>query len=326
MVCGILADTLGRLVDICSQWGRREKFQIVITPEQGQDTNQFSKALFLQVETQVGTDSTISFRSGPSIRCGVRTELWDRRTGISFTQLCVGRVSDSTVPCPWPRAAGSIGDRIVFTHSPIQHVSPQEGASWETDSSRATSRNSGDNSGGGIDGGRSKSSFALVTVLSEPLEASITATLVQPPGGGHAKAPPLLSADMETELSRQGQPDEEDQGDGDSDDVAVILGPVVGRVEVVKQSGTVRESCRVPVVLEVDQEGEVTCTVRSTSGLLIARVSLRGTGGDRSEREAITYGPTFFASSHQIRDTRSRKQYDFARWWHVQHSSRSTIR
>lgn len=42
---------------------------------------------------------------------------------------------------------------------------------------------------------------------------------------------------------------------------AVILGPVVGRVDVVGQSGTVRESCRVPVVLEVDREGEVTCVV-----------------------------------------------------------------
>ncbi|CAN0277654.1 unnamed protein product, partial [Ectocarpus sp. 12 AP-2014] len=44
-----------------------------------------------------------------------------------------------------------------------------------------------------------------------------------------------------------------------------ILGPVVGRVEVVKQSGTVRESCRVPVVLEVDHEGEVTCMMRDVA-------------------------------------------------------------
>ncbi|CAM9145767.1 unnamed protein product [Ectocarpus sp. 8 AP-2014] len=199
--------------------------------------------------------------------CGVRTEVRDRRTGISFTQLCVGRVSDSTVPCPWLRAAGSIGDRIVFTHSPIQHVSPQEGASSETDAHRLG--NSSDGSSG-RSGGRSKSSFALVTVLSEPLESSVTATLVQPPGGGHAKTLPLRSADMENELlgagvvsPRQEQSDEE--GDGDSDDVAVILGPVVGRVEVVKQSGTVRESCRVPVVLEVDREGEVTCMIRDVA-------------------------------------------------------------
>ncbi|CAM9252372.1 unnamed protein product [Ectocarpus sp. 12 AP-2014] len=199
--------------------------------------------------------------------CGVRTEVRDRRTGISFTQLCVGRVSDSTVPCPWPRAAGSIGDRIVFTHSPNQHVSPQEGASSETYAHRLG--NSCDGSSG-RSGGGSKSSFALVTVLSETLESNITATLVQPPGGGHAKAPPLRSADMENELlgagvvsPRQEQSDEE--GDGNSDDVAVILGPVVGRVEVVKQSGTVRESCRVPVVLEVDHEGEVTCMMRDVA-------------------------------------------------------------
>ncbi|CAM9243711.1 unnamed protein product [Ectocarpus sp. 4 AP-2014] len=199
--------------------------------------------------------------------CGVRTEVRDRRTGISFTQLCVGRVSDSTVPCPWPRAAGSIGDRIVFTHSPIQHVSPREGASSQTNVHRLGNSSDGSSS---RSGGRSKSSFALVTILSEPLESSITATLVQPPGGGHAKAPPLRSADMENELlgagvvsPRQEQSDEE--GDGESDDVAVILGPVVGRVEVVRQSGTVRESCRVPVVLEVDREGEVTCMMRDVA-------------------------------------------------------------
>lgn len=232
----------------------------------------------------MNSDITISFRSGPSIRCGVRTEVRDRRTGISFTQLCVGRVSDSTVPCPWPRAAGFIGDRIVFTHSPIQYVSPQEGASSETDAHRLG--NSSDGSSG-RSGGRSKSSFALVTVLSEPLEASITATLVQPPGGGHAKAPPLRSADMENELLGTGvvspcQEQSDEEGDGDSDDVAVILGPVVGRVEVVKQSGTVRESCRVPVVLEVDREGEVTCMVRRKLDLIIAKSQ-----GEQGERGVI---------------------------------------
>lgn len=203
-------------------------------------------------------------------------------------------MSDSTVPCPWPRAPGSIGDRIVFTHNPIQHVRPQEGAPSETDAHRI--RNTSDNSRGGS-GGRNKSSFALVTVLSEPLESSITATLVQPPGGGHAKALPLLSADMDNEepgagvvSPRQQQSDKEDKGDEDGDDVAVILGPVVGRVEVVKQSGTVRESCRVPVVLEVDREGEVTCLVRSKFDLLIAKAQ----GGDRSRREASTHRPTFF--------------------------------
>lgn len=52
------------------------------------------------------------------------------------------------------------------------------------------------------------------------------------------------------------------EGQEEGEKAAVILGPVVGRVEVVRQSGLVRESCRVPVVIEVDRGGPVTCMVR----------------------------------------------------------------
>ncbi|CAM9854120.1 unnamed protein product, partial [Laminaria digitata] len=32
--------------------------------------------------------------------CGVKTEVQDRRTGLRFTQVCVGTMSDAARPCP----------------------------------------------------------------------------------------------------------------------------------------------------------------------------------------------------------------------------------
>lgn len=43
--------------------------------------------------------------------------------------------------------------------------------------------------------------------------------------------------------------------------VSAVLGPVVGRAEIVRQEGGARESCRVAVMLEVDGDATVTCLV-----------------------------------------------------------------
>eukprot|EP00903_Cladosiphon_okamuranus_P007797 g7546.t1 len=173
--------------------------------------------------------------------CGVRTEVRDRRTGATFTQLCVGRMSDRVVPCPWPLSEGTIGDRIVFNHKPALHHKSEKSAQNEAPNIRSSA---GVNSSSG--GGGGNSSFAMITVLSEPLEASISASLVFPPGGQAAKESP-------------------EDGQQSENGPAIILGPVVGRVEVVAQSGVVRESCCVPVLLEVDREGEVACVMRDVA-------------------------------------------------------------
>ncbi|CAM9100798.1 unnamed protein product, partial [Hapterophycus canaliculatus] len=195
--------------------------------------------------------------------CGVRTEVRDRRTGLSFTQLCVGRMSDATISCPWSSAAGSIGDRILFTHRPIQHPSRRA----ENSSPAGRNSNSSGNDHSNIMDGGSMSSFALVTVLSEPLDALITAAVVQPPklpaaevNIGSAQGKMFQSAGLNFAQGRQpdGWQEKEEKA-------AVIVGPVVGRVEVIKQSGLVRESCRVPVVIEVDRGGKVTCVMRDVA-------------------------------------------------------------
>lgn len=218
-------------------------------------------------------------------RCGVRTEVRDRRTGASFTQLCVGRISDSATPCPWPVEAGAIGDRIVFTHSPIirsrrggggesmQNITSEALASRLTVGNPSTNidengNGSSSSSPTSLSGSRGNSSFGLVTVLSEPLDASVTTSLVEPPGG-HAKDPLRLvvegGAGDEQRKGSRGENEystlQQQQSQSEEGGAAIILGPVVGRVQVVEQSGHVRESCRVPVVLEVDREGVVTCVV-----------------------------------------------------------------
>lgn len=201
---------------------------------------------------------------------------------MSFTQLCVGRMSDSTTPCPWPLEAGAIGDRIVFTHTPIVcHRRGGGGESMQKENSaglasRLTLGNSntsigetpnGSRSSSRLGSSRGKSSFGLITVLTEPLDVSVTAGVAQPPGGnakdlaaeGGAGGKQQIGTKNENEDSQQHQ--QQKQKQLEESGVAVILGPVVGRVQVVEQSGTVRESCRVPVVLEVDREGDVTCVV-----------------------------------------------------------------
>lgn len=205
----------------------------------------------------------------------MRTEVRDRRSGATFTQLCVGRMSDRVIPCPWPLSEGTIGDRIVFTHSPLVHREGEDGSQKEipdaaapppSSASSAGGVNSRSGGSGGSGGGNS--SFAMVTVLSEPLEAKISPSLVSTPSG-QATDPSRLetgrgAGDRKRGGSAQGNADES-QGHGQQqqseDGPAVILGPVVGRVAVVAQSGVVRESCCVPVVLEVDREGEVACVV-----------------------------------------------------------------
>lgn len=189
----------------------------------------------------------------------MRTEVRDRRTGATFTQLCVGRMSDRTMPCPWPRSERTIGDRIVFTHSPILHHKTDVSLQNELPARPTMSGVSGWDSG-------SSSSFAMVTVLSEPLEANISASLVSTPSA-QAKDPSRLETkrgvvDGTQDRSARGSVDES-QEDGQQSEAgpAIILGPVVGRVEVVAQSGIVRESCCVPVVIEVDREGRVACVV-----------------------------------------------------------------
>lgn len=59
-------------------------------------------------------------------RCGVRTTIYDRRTGLSMTQICAGRISDPTTPCSWTLDKGYLGERIEFSHEPL--VAPAEGS------------------------------------------------------------------------------------------------------------------------------------------------------------------------------------------------------
>lgn len=198
-----------------------------------------------------------------TIRCGVRTEVRDRRTGATFTQLCVGRMSDRAIPCPWPPSGGTIGDRIVFTHSPIVHHKGEDKSQKNPpDATARLPRESGITSSVSV----GKSSFGMVTVLSEPLEANISASLVFAPNN-QSTDPSYIEADGGEGGEMQngtapGHTDElQEQRQQSENGPTIILGPVVGRVEVVAQCGIIRESCCVPVVLEVDREGEVVCVV-----------------------------------------------------------------
>lgn len=172
-------------------------------------------------------------------------------------------MSDRAMPCPWPQSEGAIGDRIVFSHKPILHhegeTSPKKEV-LDVVGPRQVRSIAGVNSSSSSGSGGS-SSFAIVTVLSEPLEANISASLVFTPNA-QATDPSRREADggggdgMRSGIA-PGSADESQSENGP----AIILGPVVGRVEVVAQSGIVRESCCVPVLLEVDREGEVACVV-----------------------------------------------------------------
>lgn len=268
----------------------------------------------------------------------------DRRTGLCFTQICVGNISDATRPCPWSQTPGTIGDRIEYTHYPV--VTSSEGAvdlnefssntnafgvrksGWEggdevptgvprqivsveasigsvgvvlgQDAHPALYRNGhgkneipdgaekaetthvrhdrglnivasrlkpgGEGGGGGASGdigGRrsrgisgtqrqphfplfsSSPSYALVSVLSEPLESTIEAELVEPRGAPDDDAMQVSTG------SAQPNPRA----------LRAILGPVVGKVDVTRQFSGIRESCRVCVLLEVDGDGVVSCLV-----------------------------------------------------------------
>lgn len=123
------------------------------------------------------------------------------------------------------------------------------------------------------------SSYALVTILSEPLDARVDAMLIQPPyfqeGAAQGSNSTTRTTDaaiaimqkgksgfsVGTEKSLSGSDIEAGAVLSESVGVSVILGPVVGKVGVVPQAGVVRESCHVPVVLEVDRDGPVTCVV-----------------------------------------------------------------
>lgn len=208
-------------------------------------------------------------------RCGVKTEVQDRRTGLRFTQVCVGTMSDAARPCPWLLTAGSIGDRISYTHSPIL-TSPAKGLknpaltadgyTGDQEETGPVSKGQGreelhrrdrERGGGNPVNSGVNSSFALVTALSEPLEASICAELVQPRG---VKPSPT----NKTVVGRQpllGDASPPPESSARSSGVSVILGPIVGRVDVTKQANGVRERCRVAVVVEVDGDSAVTCVV-----------------------------------------------------------------
>lgn len=209
-------------------------------------------------------------------------------------------MSDSARPCPWLLSAGAIGDRISYTHSPLLTPPPnglgkplavtadgyndeqeqegeegtalvggRRGRGHEKDEENHRRGNNNVN----IDEGDVTSSFALVTALSEPLEASICAELVRPRG---AKPPPFeikaaVRSGQQSLLGQATSPTTAAAAAGGSRTqpsgvAAVILGPVVGRVDVVKQVGGVRESCRVAVVIEVDGDSAVTCVVSSRGG------------------------------------------------------------
>ena len=196
-------------------------------------------------------------------------------------------MSDSPAPCPWQLAEGSIGDRVVFTHNPILHSQEEESSSGDDAPNRITIDESSNDGSGAY--ACVKSSFALVTILSEPLGASVTAGLVQPPS---CSGNPVGVKGHEENKGKTGQggggqietdkwsKKEQQPKPGSQAGVAAILGPVVGRVEVVAQSGVVRESCRVPVVLEVDGAGEVTCVVSFRHMLSpISKQTVESTGG-----------------------------------------------
>ena len=225
----------------------------------------------------------------------------DRRTGLCFTQVCVGSMSNSARPCPWLLSAGAIGDRISYTHNPLL-ISPAKGlgnplavptvdgfsdgqeegtalgGGWGGQGHKKDDENHrrGGERGGGSNNINSsddilQSSFALVTALSEPLEATICAELVRPRGAKvppPPPPPPPPSSAQKTAtvrgrslLGENKTSPAEGSRTHPSGVASVILGPVVGRVDVVKQADGVRESCRVAVAVEVDGDSAVTCVV-----------------------------------------------------------------
>lgn len=340
--------------------------------------------------------------------------MYDRRTGQSFTQICVGNISDATKPCPWSTSTGAVGDRIEYTHHPTVNASLdidlRNTKTFRADSGPGggTGRGGGGAAGGAHDtlsGGlptstvgailrpdkrpepfrtelensrpgqttprsvtdqgdlwshsaeqhqqqlplfNSSPSYGLVTVLSEPLESRIEARLVHPRGTpkdnamrasresrtdpnvrrgsveagalgegesptvdnpaasisaalGHSPANDSSTSSKNSIESAENQrhlglncsaipvdaaargdtnreQDETSLADRGSDSsplaVNAILGPVIGRAEVVRQSGGIRESCRVAVVLEVDGDSIVTCVVSLSAEVGVGLVLL----------------------------------------------------
>lgn len=203
-------------------------------------------------------------------RCGVRTEIADRKTGLKFTQWCVGNISDAVRPCPWPLGEGALGDRITYTHHSIlqsDHASANAGAA---NVSRKRCEDGVDEGGPveslegqylprevsatrvGVGSGDAVSApsttFAVVDILSEPADARMRACLIKPSGrleGGEEPAIPTRASLIPTTLPTG------------------LLGPVVGKLDWEHPPDSMRSIGSVPVLLEVDRDGVVTCVVRN---------------------------------------------------------------
>ncbi|CAM9438025.1 unnamed protein product, partial [Sphacelaria rigidula] len=199
----------------------------------------------------------------------VRTVVHDRRTGLSLTQICVGNIADATKPCTWSTTTGAVGDRIEYTHYPAMTSSSY----ISDDSTKLIQRGGGRARGTSSGGGEGSPSYGVVTVLSEPLVCQVEAQLVQPRDG--AAAPKIstkpghdqnhLNHDNATAVVETPEGGQSQRGtvmDLDPRTVSAVLGPVVGRAEIVRQEGGARESCRVAVMLEVDGDATVTCLMR----------------------------------------------------------------
>ncbi|CAM9574609.1 unnamed protein product, partial [Choristocarpus tenellus] len=203
-------------------------------------------------------------------RSGVRTVIEDHQTGGKITQLCVGPISDATTPCPWMLLPGTIGDRITFTHYPIVTSEPERVSSSE-------GRRDGERVESGVQGVRGSGlclfhhqpSFGLLNVISEPRSARIEPFLVYRGGGKHVADPVDTSVRVQGLDTAPGASPalgsglgSEAAGEETSCGGSVILGPVVGKVDVLPRGEGNRESCRVPILLEVDTPGTVTCLMR----------------------------------------------------------------
>ncbi|CAM9456334.1 unnamed protein product, partial [Discosporangium mesarthrocarpum] len=209
-------------------------------------------------------------------RCGVRTVIEDHETTLSFTQLCVGPISDATIPCPWPLDTGALGDRITYTHHPLgQKQSPNGAKGGTMDPVLQIAGERGENEERPCHFPH-RPSFGLVNILSEPLNAHIDPFLVHRGGGAYllgnslALAPPANHQEPVVESGQgNGAREGQEKGLGEQQSlketvygVNAILGPVVGKVGVSPQGRGVRERCHVPVLLEVDADGLVCCVLR----------------------------------------------------------------
>ncbi|CAM9280822.1 unnamed protein product [Phaeothamnion confervicola] len=184
-------------------------------------------------------------------RGGVRTMLEDRLKGVSLTQLCVGPVSEATVPCPWT-LRGSIADRFVFHHLATQEIlTATQGV------------NCSGGGGGGSGAGASAGSVAVGPSNSIDVVIRGDGDADGSPGilrSSSSSAPPLI-ADAPTSIGEAGSLAPSSlTGGAAGTGVHLTLGPIIGMPRCQLGRDARRDSLTVPVLVETNRAGTVTCT------------------------------------------------------------------